>query len=351
MITYSAPIPATVITGFLGAGKTTIIRNLLNRITDRRIALIINEFGDIGIDGDLLKGCGNELCRDEDIIELANGCICCTVADDFIPTMTRLIAQTPQPDHILIETSGLALPDPLIQAFNWPEVRTRINLDGVIVIVDGAAISDGQFVGDINAIKRQQQTDLSIDHEDPIQDLFENQISAADMIILNKTDLMTNDQRKNVSSVLANKMGSTVQIVPCENGQINIDVLLGVKTDQSENSHKSKNDLLHDDNDHHHDDHSHDEFENIHFILSGRQNRQTLLARLERVILEHRILRIKGFISEPDKELRLVVQAAGQRLNSYYDRPWSQGEDRQSELILIGRSGLNKEAIGQTLDP
>ena len=105
----ASKIPATVITGFLGAGKTTLIRNLLATANGKRIALIINEFGDLGVDGDVLKGCGDETCTEDDIVELTNGCICCTVADDFIPTITQLMNRENRPDHIVIETSGLAL--------------------------------------------------------------------------------------------------------------------------------------------------------------------------------------------------------------------------------------------------
>ncbi|MEM7427452.1 MAG: GTP-binding protein, partial [Pseudomonadota bacterium] len=138
-------IPATVITGFLGAGKTTVIRNLLEKANGRRIALIINEFGDVGVDGEVLKGCGEETCREEDVVELANGCICCTVADDFIPTMSKLLDRSEPPDHIVIETSGLALPQPLVRAFNWPEIRSRVTVDGVVTVVDSAAVSEGHF--------------------------------------------------------------------------------------------------------------------------------------------------------------------------------------------------------------
>ena len=134
-----AKISATVITGFLGAGKTTLVRHLLENAGGRRIALIINEFGDVGIDGGLLRGCGEELCRDEDIVELANGCICCTVAEDFIPTMERLLDRPDAPDHIVIETSGLALPQPLVRAFQWPQIATRVTVDGVVTVVDGKA--------------------------------------------------------------------------------------------------------------------------------------------------------------------------------------------------------------------
>ena len=112
-------IPATIISGFLGAGKTSLIRHLLGEAKGRRIALIINEFGEIGVDGDILQSCGIEGCDDESVVELTNGCICCTVADDFVPTMQMLLDRDEPPEHIVIETSGLALPKPLITAFNW----------------------------------------------------------------------------------------------------------------------------------------------------------------------------------------------------------------------------------------
>ena len=108
-------IPATVITGFLGAGKTTVIRHMLENSGGKRIALLINEFGDLGIDRELVTGCGIEGCQDENVMELANGCICCTVADDFLPTMETLLDRRAPPEHIVIETSGLALPKPLVK--------------------------------------------------------------------------------------------------------------------------------------------------------------------------------------------------------------------------------------------
>jgi len=138
-------IPATVITGFLGAGKTTLIRHMLENAGGKRIALIINEFGDLGIDRQIVNGCGIEGCDEDDVVELANGCICCTVADDFLPVMEALVERDTPPDHIVIETSGLALPKPLIRAFNWPEIKTRVTVDGVVAVVDGPALAAGQF--------------------------------------------------------------------------------------------------------------------------------------------------------------------------------------------------------------
>src|SRR5262245_8584116 len=122
----STKIPATIVTGFLGAGKTSLIQNLLRNARGRRIALIINEFGELGVDGELVKGCGIEDCPEENIVELANGCICCTVADDFLPTISALLDRPQPPEHIVIETSGLALPKPLIRAFAWRSEERRV---------------------------------------------------------------------------------------------------------------------------------------------------------------------------------------------------------------------------------
>jgi cobalamin biosynthesis protein CobW len=204
-------IPATVITGFLGAGKTTVIRNLLMNAEGRRIALIINEFGDLGVDGDVLKGCGAETCSEDDIVELTNGCICCTVADDFIPTMEKLLERDNRPDHIVIETSGLALPQPLVAAFNWPGIKERVTVDGVVTVVDSAAVAAGRFADDHERVDAQRAADESLDHESPLEELFEDQLTAADLIVLNKTDLIDaaglQAVRDEVSSRTARKPG------------------------------------------------------------------------------------------------------------------------------------------------
>ena len=191
-------IPATVITGFLGAGKTTLIRRLIEEADGRRLALIVNEFGDVGVDGDVLAACGSPNCAEEDIIELANGCICCTVADDFLPSIQSLLAQTPPPDHI-IETSGLALPQPLVQAFSWPDIRSRVMLDGVVTVVDGAALAAGEVVADADALEAQRQADPELDHETPVDELFHDQVAAANLLIVSKSDLISADEREAVS--------------------------------------------------------------------------------------------------------------------------------------------------------
>src|SRR5713101_5519908 len=183
-------IPATIVTGFLGAGKTSLVRHLLAAASGHRLAIIVNEFGELGIDRELLLGCGDEACRDDDIVELANGCLCCTVADDFLPTLNRLVDRADPPGHIIVETSGLALPKPLVQAFAWPEIRTRLTVDGVVTVVDVAAAAEGRWAADPEAVARQRAADPAIDHDNPLEEVFGDQLACADLVILNKTDLV-----------------------------------------------------------------------------------------------------------------------------------------------------------------
>jgi Ni2+-binding GTPase involved in maturation of urease and hydrogenase len=213
-------IPTTVVTGFLGAGKTTLIRHLLDNADGRRIALIINEFGDLGVDGDLLKGCGDETCSDDDIFELSNGCICCTVAEDFIPTMEALLARPDAPDHIVIETSGLALPQPLVRAFQWPQIATRVTVDGVVTVVDGKAVAEGRFAANLAAVEAQRRADDNLDHETPLSELFEDQIAAADMIVVNKTDLLGESEADDLVAKLTAEARPGVHVVRTSMGQL-----------------------------------------------------------------------------------------------------------------------------------
>ena len=249
-------IPATIITGFLGAGKTTLIRHMLQNAQGRRIALIINEFGDLGVDGDILKGCGDETCREEDVMELSNGCICCTVADDFIPTMEKLLAREDRPDHIVIETSGLALPQPLVRAFNWPGISTQVTVDGVVTVVDGKAVTEGRFAHSVAAVDAQRQLDENLDHETPLSELFEDQIACADMIVVNKTDLLEGAEAEALVGTLRESSRSGVQVVTTSMGKLPVDVLLGQGIG-AESDLDSRHELHH-----HHHDHS-DEHEHI----------------------------------------------------------------------------------------
>ena len=342
-------IPATVITGFLGAGKTTMIRNMLTTANGRRIALIINEFGDLGVDGEVLKGCGIENCGDDDIVELNNGCICCTVADDFIPTMAKLLERENRPDHIVIETSGLALPQPLVAAFNWPDIKTAVTVDGVITVVDAAAVSEGRFADDHDRLEAQRAADEALDHESPLEELFEDQIRAADMVVLNKADLIDAARLEAVRSNVAGQTDRALKIVHATHGRLPADVLLGLDsaTEDQIALRKSHHEMEHEDGVDH--DHDHDEFESFVAETGAISDPNAFVAGLKEVIARHDVLRLKGFIDVPGKPMRLVVQAVGQRIETYFDRPSRPGEGRSTKLVLIGLHDIDQNAIGEAI--
>ena len=338
-------IPATVITGFLGAGKTTVVRNLLINAKGRRIALIVNEFGDVGVDGDILKSCGQETCSQDDIIELANGCICCTVADDFIPMMEKLLARPNRPDHIIIETSGLALPQPLVRAFNWPEIKSRVTVDGVVTVVDGKALSEGRFADDEEAVAAARAADPNLEHENPIEELFEDQLNCADLVILNKTDLLSAQEKIDISAQLKPRLRKATGLLATQNGEVSLDVLLGLKADAAadlgnrQSHHEMEGETQHD----------HDDFVTFIVDLGEVADQKKLLARIGSTIEAHDILRLKGFAAVGGVDARLLVQAVGPRLNSYYDRVWQADEPRTTRLVVIGEKTMNHAAIEASL--
>lgn len=332
-------IPATVITGFLGAGKTTLVRHVLENAGGRRIAIIVNEFGSLGIDGDLLKSCGIAGCTDDDIVELSNGCICCTVADDFLPTMQALIDRPDPPEHILIETSGLALPKPLLKAFDWPSIRTRVTVDGVIAVVDGPAVAGGRFADDPEAIARQREEDPSVDHDNPLAEVFEDQLSAADLIILNKSDLVDEAGIEALRGLISGSVSRAVKVVEAREGRIDPAVLLGLGA-------AAEDDL--DSRPSHHDgadDHEHDDFDTFVVELPEIDSPDALVERLKAVAETHDILRIKGFLSVAGKPMRLALQGVGNRFRHSFDRPWGVDEPRAGRLVVIAETGFDKAAI------
>jgi len=336
-------IPATVITGFLGAGKTSLIQHLLRTANGRRLALIINEFGDIDVDGEILKGCRIQGCEEENVIELANGCICCTVADDFLPTMEALLNRSRPPDHIVIETSGLALPKPLVKAFTWPEVRTRVTVDGVIAVVDGPAAAAGRFAEDPEALAKLRAADPSLDHDSPLAELFEDQLACADVVILNKADQMDPMTRAAAAQAVTDKLRPSVKVVPAIYGAIDARILLGVGAAAEDDLAARRS---------HHDaeeEHDHDDFESFHVELPELGSAQKLLEAIAAAVSTYDILRIKGFLAVAGKEMRLVLQGVGGRLQHYYDRSWAPNEERVSRLVVIGLKGLDRRAITDAL--
>jgi len=332
-------IPATVVTGFLGAGKTTLIRHLIENADGRRIALIVNEFGDVGIDGEILRACGSTACGEDDIVELSNGCICCTVADDFIPTMTALLERPAPPDHIVIETSGLALPQPLIRAFNWPDIRTRVTVDGVVTVVDGAAMAAGKVASDETALAAQRAADDALDHEDPIEEVFEDQLAAADMIVLTKSDLLDERSLGSAKTRVGGMVRDSVTIVSAAHGALPGSVLLGLEAAAEDDMGVRSG---------HHDEgeeHEHDDFDTTVIELGTFASADEVHKCAAAAIAASGILRLKGFAEIANKDMRLVVQAVGPRVETYFDRPWLDSEPRGTRLVAIGLTGFGEDKI------
>ncbi len=335
-------VPCTIVTGFLGSGKTTLIRHLLANAQGRRLAVIVNEFGDVGIDGEILKGCGNGACPEDNIVELANGCLCCTVADEFVPALDAILAKDGI-EHIVIETSGLALPKPLVQAFNWPAIKSRGTVDGGVVVVDGAALADGRVSGDLNALKRQRAADSALDHDDPIEEVFEDQIACADLVVLNKRDLLDEAGTESALATIASTLPRSVKVLTVTDGKVDQALLLGlgVGTEADIVNRRTRHDAE--------ADHDHDDFDSFVVALGEIADPAALLTRVAALAEDYDVLRVKGFAAVAQKPLRLLVQAVGPRVTHQYDRAWDASETRAGQLVVIGLKGLDRTAITRAL--
>ncbi len=338
-----ARIPCTIVTGFLGAGKTTLIRHVLQNAQGRKLAVIVNEFGDVGIDGEILKGCGDAACPEENIVELANGCLCCTVADEFVPALDLILSRNPKVEHIVIETSGLALPKPLVQAFHWPSIKNRVTVDGVVTVVDGAALADGKVAGDLEALASQRKADTALDHDDPIEEVFEDQIACADLVVLNKCDLLDAAGIKRASDAVAEALPRAVKVFNAAGGKVDALALLGLNVGTESDIENRKT---------HHDDeldHDHDDFDSFVLPLPEVSDPEALAKRVIAAAETTGALRIKGFAAVAGKPMRLLLQAVGPRVNYHYDRAWTPSETRGTRLVVIGLKGLDRAAVTRAL--
>ena len=344
-------IPTTVVTGFLGSGKTTLLANLLKKAKGKRIAVIMNEFGELDIDSNLLRSCPLE-CEDEaaelvggedGIYELANGCICCTVEEEFLPVMQKLVERRDQIDHILIETSGLALPKPLVQAFNWPGIKEHCTVDAVITVVDGPAIAAGRFAADEDKVNVQRAADESLDHDPSLQELLDDQLDAADLVVVSKSDLLDESDIAKVKGVVQKRLPSTVKTAYINHGNVPLEVLIGINAEAEKTI-----DDVHNHHDHHHShgthhDHAHDHFDSL-VISLGTVDSDKLKQAIEQLLNNYNLFRVKGFAAVENKPMRQVLQAVGKRLEAHFDRLWEKDETPKTELVLIGKT-LDQAAI------
>jgi len=337
-------LPVTVVTGFLGSGKTTLIRHLMTNPQGKRLAVVVNEFGDVGVDGEILKSCAIPECPAENIMELANGCICCTVADDFIPTIEALMALEPRPEHIIIETSGLALPKPLLKAFDWPDIRSKITVDGVIALADAEAVAAGRFAPDVKAVEAQRAADDSLDHETPLSEVFEDQISCADIVLLTKPDLAGADGLAKAKDIIAAEAPRPLPVVEVAEGIVDPRIVLGLEAAAEDDMDARPS--------HHdgHDDHEHDDFDSIVVDIPEVDDPADLVAKIEQMARQQNILRVKGYAAVTGKPMRLLVQAVGVRVRYQFDRPWRPDEARRGRLVVIAEhDDVNTNAIMNAL--
>ena len=333
-------IPATIVTGFLGAGKTTLIQRLLENADGRRIALIVNEFGDVGFDGELLSDCGIEGCGDDEIVELSNGCICCTVADDFIPAMEMLLGREAPPEHIVIETSGLALPQPLVKAFGWPSVRSRVTVDGVVTVVDGLALSEGRVANDEARVEQARAADESLDHDDPIEELFEDQIRCADLIVISKTDLIDETGLTRVKDAIESDRRSQASVLTNVSGPKLLPAIFGIgaEAEADNKTRMSHHELAGE------DDHEHDDFTTI-AVPVVFSDRETAEKRVAAALAVDGVLRVKGLAGLTGKSPALAVQGVGSRIEAWY----SETTKTDRRLVVIGLTGFDADAVEAAL--
>ncbi len=353
-------IPATVVTGFLGSGKTTLLSSLIRQARGKRIALIVNEFGELDIDAELLRSCPLDCApsdarpvaptlSEEGIYELANGCICCTVEEEFLPVMRRLVARRDTVDHILIETSGLALPKPLVQAFNWPEVRQHCTVDAVITVVDGQAVAAGRIADDPLRVQQQRDADANLDHEASLHELLADQLASADLVLINKADQLDAEAVRSVQAVVSRHIRPGVKMLAVSRGEIAGELIMGLECASEQQIQQ-----VHTHHDHHHRDgvahrHAHDRFNSV-VVELGPVDADKVLAIVRQLILRHTIYRVKGFLALPDKPMRQVFQGVGERIEQYFDRLWRADEPRHSRLVFIGQA-LEQQPLAEALRP
>ena len=328
-------IPITIVTGFLGVGKTTLVHNMLKNANGKRIAVLVNEFGEVDIDGELIgsAGCEEDECN---LIQLPNGCICCTVQEEFLPSMLQLLERKEEIDHIVIETSGLSMPKPLVKAVNWPDLKPHITIDAVITVVDAVGLATGEIC-DRERVQAQRLADDSLDHETPIEELFLDQLACADLVLVSKRDLIDDEKFEEINKIITDKARPNTKIISVVNGELDNALLLGVgATAEDDVDNRPSIHENHHKHGHHH--HHNDDIKSTVLEYSETADIKVLVEELKELVANHEIYRIKGFVNIPNKPMRMVLQGVGSRFEYYFERQWRENEDRKTKLVVIGKN-------------
>ncbi|WCC43254.1 cobalamin biosynthesis protein CobW [Tenacibaculum finnmarkense] len=328
-------IPITIVTGFLGVGKTTLVHNMLKNANGKRIAVLVNEFGEVDVDGQLIASseCGEQGCN---LVQLPNGCICCTVQEEFLPSMLQLLERKDEIDHIVIETSGLSMPKPLVKAVNWPDLKPHITIDAVITVVDAVGIATGEIC-DRERVQAQRLADDSLDHETPIEELFLDQLVCADLVLVSKRDLVDDEKFEEIEKLISAKARPNIKIIPVENGELDNTLLLGIEAsaeDDVDNRHSIHEEHHKSGNHHHHND----DIKTVLLEYSETSDIKAFVKDLKKLVEDHEIYRIKGFVNIPNKPMRMVLQGVGARFDYYFERPWGANEERKTSIVVIGKN-------------